>query len=851
MKKIALALALAAALMTGTARGEVMNLKVVTDASPDYSDMDSLIHSVTSKWKTPKEKCWAMFYWVHIARRQTQPMKLHGFALTDPIRQFNDYGYTMCSTVSGINQSIWEHMGLKHKYWDISMHTVSEVEYEGSWHMYDNSLSALYTLCDGVTLAPVDKIGATMGCSASGGKEEPGHIAKYHCITATSTRGFLIGGDTPRSLQSEYKCFNPKGLKYRYYYYDWFNGHRYILNLKDGEVYTRYYHKMGDTPDFYVPNPNGIPGGKDPESTNKRYRIRGNGQWTFKPDLSAGGWKGAVYDAKNVKAARGGGLAAAGDGAEAIFRIQSANVTTGQVIKAAVTRKGGAASLSISTDNGIHWKEVWKAEADGGSKAEVKLRNEVNGTYEILIKAAMSGDATLKSLEVDTTTMVNSKTQPKFNLGKNVVYVGTGDQTDSIVFWPELRGDGYKRHIAEEKNMGCQAAGARNLSYRGVLFPRVANEDAYIVYRIDAPRDITSVTYGGRYFNRTPGGEIEVYYSTDNKEWTSTYKLTDIKPPWDTIHYDTVDIPAGNKRVYVKYLLRAKHAGIGHTAIYALHIEADHKPVDPAFKPVEVTFAWKEPQADRSVVERSHTQLVTKVPFKYEVNVGGADHPVMESLKVNLKGAAGDVKYGYSDGKDAGGDKYRHQWVTFGRNLAVGKKYTCDPVSSVTNWDSGDPEGTKLTDGVVGPPYAGGTSYSSGAIWKNGETVTIDVDLEKEEECASFGLNMHGFPTWDALKGEVKDTVEVFVSPDGKQYRSLGMLRTDMRWRDIPINRMVVDDEHMKAVTHRLIPEKPVIARYVRFKAVSKRFMDITEIEVLDSLNYKPFDIGIAMPDEK
>ena len=36
------------------------------------------------------------------------------------------------------------------KFWDISLHTVPEVQYDGRWHMYDNSLSAIYTLCDGV-----------------------------------------------------------------------------------------------------------------------------------------------------------------------------------------------------------------------------------------------------------------------------------------------------------------------------------------------------------------------------------------------------------------------------------------------------------------------------------------------------------------------------------------------------------------------------------------------------------------------------------------------------------------------------------------------------------------------------
>ena len=109
-----------------TASAQVANIKVVTDASPDYSDMPSMIHSITANWPTPEEKCWAMFYWNHIARRQTHPMTLHGMALTDPIRQFNDYGFTMCSTIAGINCAIWQEMGLPARYWDITLHTVPE-----------------------------------------------------------------------------------------------------------------------------------------------------------------------------------------------------------------------------------------------------------------------------------------------------------------------------------------------------------------------------------------------------------------------------------------------------------------------------------------------------------------------------------------------------------------------------------------------------------------------------------------------------------------------------------------------------------------------------------------------------
>jgi hypothetical protein len=95
----------------GAAQAQLANIKVVTDANPDYSDMESMVRSITSKWETDADKMWALFYWDHLARRQTHPMWLHGYELTDPIRQYNDYGFTMCSTISGVKCSEWNYMG--------------------------------------------------------------------------------------------------------------------------------------------------------------------------------------------------------------------------------------------------------------------------------------------------------------------------------------------------------------------------------------------------------------------------------------------------------------------------------------------------------------------------------------------------------------------------------------------------------------------------------------------------------------------------------------------------------------------------------------------------------------------
>ena len=104
-------------------------------------------------------------------KRQTPPMVLHGYEVTDPIRNFNDYGFTMCSTICGINQALYEALGLRHQFWDICNHTVSAVEYDAMFHMVDSSMSNLVTRDDGATLASVEEIAANSArlarCTAS------------------------------------------------------------------------------------------------------------------------------------------------------------------------------------------------------------------------------------------------------------------------------------------------------------------------------------------------------------------------------------------------------------------------------------------------------------------------------------------------------------------------------------------------------------------------------------------------------------------------------------------------------------------------------------------------------------
>ena len=830
----------------------VYNLKVVTNASPDYHDMDGMIHSITSKWEEPAEKCWAMFYWNHIGRRQTSPMIVQGVECTDPVRQFNDYGYTMCSTVAGINCAIWDAMGYKVKFWDISNHTVSEVEYDGRWHMYDNSMSAIYTLCDGVTIAAVEDIGKEGACALSGGQSERGHIAKYHCLTANSIKGFLTGADCPRDLDQEYRCFNPNGLKYRYYYHNWNRGHRYILNLRKNETYTRHYKSLGDSRSFYVPN-----NGKDPEATNQRYRMRGNGIWTYRPELSTDGLK-SIHGVTGCMVTKSCEVMPqkAGKRGEVIFKIQSANVMTSISIKALFVKatEDDLNSISVSKTNGLAWTTIWANKQLGESTVDLELVDEVNGAYEVLIRVALMSsrkpeDACLRSIDFKTITMLNSKTQPKLLLGKNTIYVGAGDQTDSIVIWPDLQVDKYKPYVVEQQNIISKP---KHPGYQGVMYAKRPNEDAYVVFRIDAPRDIERISYGGRFYNRVPKSHINMLHSFDNGvTWHQSYSLTKTDPPWDVIRYAIIkDVPSNIRSVLFKYLLNSSEAGTSACSIYSVRMEANYSPKDTVLEPLEVTFNWSEVQDDYSLIEKSHTQLVTEIPFRYTINVGGCDHPVVNSLRVNLKGPVENIKYGYSDGFDVGSNKYVSRWISYGKNLAEGKHYKVS-VPSKTHWGAGDPQGKKLTDGIMGPPYAGSIGPRYALCWDKGDNPVIEVDLEKAQSCGAFRIHLSaGWPWWDAMKGQVKDKVEVLTSLDGRTFSSQGFFALNLRWKDIPANHMMPDEETATGFTYVLVPKKSIEARYVRFKIDTERTLTVSEVQVLDQIKYTPFDLRIALPDE-
>ena len=841
------------------------NIRVVSDASPDLTDLDSLIYSATSRWPENRDKVWALYYWTHVLRRQTAPMVLHGFEVTDPIRNFVDFGNTMCSTVSGMHQTMFEALGLRHQYWDICRHTVSAVEYDGKFRMVDGSMSNLVTTDDGVTLATVEEAAA-----------DSARLVRERSLSATSANGFLTGSDHIRHLPDAVdsstgavalgyaSSFCSDGLKRRDFYYHWDAGHRYVLNLRENESYTRYYRRLGTIPEYWVGSEHVA--SPDPAQTFEidsanRFGLRGNGAWSFSPGLTPEAWERGVYRSTNVVPVAGGGLRpqTAGQPAEILYKVQAANAIASQTIRAQFARSVAAATatVAVSLNHGATWTEVGALGLEVGSAVPFirTLRNEVTGSYETLIRIRMhdagsAGAVTLTALTIDTITHLNARALPKLNIGRNEIYVGLGEQSDTTVLWPDLRGDRWKRDVYDFKNIASQSVDVPR-EYTAVAYPAVLSQEAHLTYRMDAPNDITRFVYGGRLHNYRAGSYIDFLHSFDRgATWIRSYRLSDINAPWDVIHYETVtDIPPGVRTVLFKFLIHnTETSTFRASGLYSVRMEASYRPAQAARAPIDVTLRWKEVQSDRSLVERSHRQRLAAFPFNYVVNVGGSDHPVMESMKLAVADDSDTTPFGYNDGADAGGQKYVFSKRTDGTNLATARPYTFSRAPSGFQSSAPASNTTILTDGVVGAPATGGRTYWWGQCWSSGANVDLQIDLGGPRSVAAFRAHLFGYPFWEAFNGEVLDRVEIFTSLDGLTFSSQGLLQTLLWRKDVPINYMVMDDGKATAWNFERRLASPVSARFVRYRATPMRILCASELQVFDRILYEPFDIRIALP---
>src|SRR5208283_4369301 len=99
------------------------------------------------------------------------------------------------------------------------------------------------------------------------------------------------------------------------------------------------------------------------------------------------------------------------------------------------------------------------------------------------------------------------------------------------------------------------------------------------------------------------------------------------------------DVPAGARQAFFRAVFFSPSGSSTYNmaGLQDLLVRIHHQPRAADFKPFEVTYNWTE-HRESGDVSRGHTELVTKLPYRYHVNVAGRRDPTMNWVRMNLPG---------------------------------------------------------------------------------------------------------------------------------------------------------------------------------------------------------------------
>jgi len=121
----------------------------------DWFDLNSMAREITAGCTTDEEKALAIWQWVHWKRFQRSP---HDESSLSPVRDMNGYGYGICGHTSAWIKALATTAGLKARVFEITGHTISEVYYDGGWHMLDGNVKVFYLARDNRTIASLAEL---------------------------------------------------------------------------------------------------------------------------------------------------------------------------------------------------------------------------------------------------------------------------------------------------------------------------------------------------------------------------------------------------------------------------------------------------------------------------------------------------------------------------------------------------------------------------------------------------------------------------------------------------------------------------------------------------------------------
>ena len=301
----------------------------------------------------------------------------------DPVKVYNVYGFNTCGNDSICLAGLWQQVGLKVSPARVMGHCVSQVFYDGGWHLLDADMQGIYLLRDNHTVASEHDV-----------------VRDHDLIKRAHTQGIL----TPD---------NRSGDEWEAALYVWEGGpqgtrdcgyrHTMDMVLRPGEALVWRWGHL---------NPIKCHGENQPEYPDTVC----NGLWEYRPDFSSDIWRRGTEKVEGIKQTSDSLIAEDGMGT-VIWRMHCPYVFVGGRLEV----DGSGATFAVSTD-GKSWQSV-------AQNLDQAFPANGEAQYEYYVRCQLSDQAQLKRLAIINDVQMAPLALPEMVIGKNT-FVYTDESTN-------------------------------------------------------------------------------------------------------------------------------------------------------------------------------------------------------------------------------------------------------------------------------------------------------------------------------------------------------------------------------------------------------------------------------------
>jgi putative Ig domain-containing protein len=408
-------------LIENVGQTDVLNPRIVVNGRRNWCTLDNVVAEATKGYTSDADRARAI--WEFLRRQRFHACTWDG-ECNDVLKVLNVYGYTLCGNEAHLINDLWKAAGLTPRRGYPIGHVVSEVFYDGDYHLLDSDEHVICLERDNKTIASCTDV-----------------VRDHDLIKRTHTYG--IGRREDRktdefsaslySHEGERKGDLGDNTK-----------HSMDLTLRPGESIEFRWDHAGKEYSAGTVDPTDRRNGDGQGSLIRwgatAYDKLRNGRLRYRPDLSRRDTERGAMEIKNAVFDPVTACISPSDPkqpATVVWQFGSPCVFVGGLATASVQlAEGASADWAYSADK-TNWKSLSATDDSGESTLTASLDDVVSTrrqpTYRFWLRLTLSGDALARGIAFDNDIQTSLLSLPELEVGTNRIAYSDSNPDDRQV----------------------------------------------------------------------------------------------------------------------------------------------------------------------------------------------------------------------------------------------------------------------------------------------------------------------------------------------------------------------------------------------------------------------------------